>query len=107
DETPDRVRALTQWIPGSVRPAAGWQWVGELCGRPQTRAPGGPLAVAGPGGRPGPGKLPSGNPGGSCMANRPVNTGSDAAAVPPPVRHAAARAARAAQAAPGDHRATG
>ena len=37
------------------------------------------------------------------MANRPVDTGSDAAAVPPPVRHAAARAA---QAAPGGHRAT-
>ena len=37
------------------------------------------------------------------MANRPVDTGSDAAAVPSPVRRAAARAA---QAAPGGHRAT-
>ena len=34
------------------------------------------------------------------MANRPVNTGSDAAAVPPPVHHAAAPAA------PAGHRAT-
>src|SRR4029077_12415503 len=42
-----------------------------------------PLAVAGAAGRPGPGKLPSGNPGGTCMANRPVNTGSCGAGVPP------------------------
>src|SRR5947207_5066364 len=40
--------------------------------------------MAGPGGWPDTGKLPSGNPGGTCMANRPVNTGSGGAAAPPP-----------------------
>src|SRR5205814_4922739 len=63
---------------------------------PAPPAPGDPLAVARPGGWPGPGKLPSGNPGGTCMANRPVNTGSGGAATPPPVQHAAAPAAPAA-----------
>src|SRR3982074_983278 len=53
-------------------------------GGPATRVPGDPLTVAGAGGWPGPGKLPSGNPGGTCMANRPVNTGSGGGAPPPP-----------------------
>src|SRR5262249_27069921 len=46
-----------------------------------------PLAVARAGGCPGPGKLPSGNPGGTCMANKPVNAGSRGPAVPPPPVH--------------------
>src|SRR5436190_1187481 len=66
-----------------------------------TRAPGAPLAVAGPGGWPGPGKLPSGNPGGTCMANRPVNTGSGGAAAPAaPAGHRATRTGRTARSAP-------
>src|SRR6266550_1593724 len=74
-------------------------------------APEDPLAVAGAGGWAGPGKLPSGNPGGTCMANWPVNTGSGGAA-PPPVHHEAdpatpaAPATPATSAAPASHRAT-
>ncbi len=76
-----------------------------------------PLAVAGAAGWPGPGKLRSGNPGGTCMANRPVNTGSGGAAAPPPdaappfdsapppVHHDATPSAPAA-AIPASHRAT-
>ena len=40
------------------------------------------------------------------MANRPVNTGSGGAAVPPPVHHDATPAVQAAPAAPAGHRAT-
>ena len=40
------------------------------------------------------------------MANRPVNTGSGGAAVPPPVHHDATHAVQAAPAAPAGHRAT-
>ena len=40
------------------------------------------------------------------MANRPVNTGSGGAAVPPPVHHDATPAVPAAPAAPAGHRAT-
>src|SRR4029077_14092682 len=77
----------------------------------QPRSGGQISAITGarPGGWPGPGKLPSGNPGGTCMANRPVNAGSGAAAAPPPVPHDATPATPAghdaATAAPAGHRA--